>query len=246
MNNDQDLAEKREEVRRTILALKEKTPTTLVLNLFGRWFPKWILEHGLFYWLLQIILINAVIILPGLVLSLILGEMGKWQGLISSWIVAIELAIYGLIIAHSLFRLVFNEIANRVILHITALQDLSVLVTVCRSSGLYFYAFVLLGLVLWSVWTFVGYSIAGVEVGIGLGYMVILEGCLIGIDLHVVFWMMLLSIRLKTFKFELNSFIPASSEVISNLTDILNKIIYFTGAYFAVQTLFVALGFFGH
>jgi hypothetical protein len=57
--------------------------------------------------------------------------------------------------------------------------------------------------------------------------------------------MVLLSSRLKTFRYDLNTFTPANSEIISNLTNMLNKIIYFTGSYFAVLTLVVASGLFG-
>ena len=246
MNENQSLREQQEAARREILALKEKTPTSRVLNLFSRWFPKSILEHGLFYWLLQIILFNAVYFLPGLLISLTLGEMGMWAGKISAWVVCLEMAIYGFIQAHSVSRSVFNDIANYIIRKISDPKDLSALVVFCSSSAEYFYAFVVSGTILWSVWQFSTWLIVQhTSIGFGLGYMAVLAGCLIGVSLHTLFWLILLSIRLKTLNYDLNSFTPANSEVISRLTNILNKIIYFTGVYFAILTLLVASGLLG-
>jgi len=154
MNEQQVLMEKHVEARQAILTLEDKTPPAIILNLFGRWFPKSISDQSLFYWILQIVLIHAVIILPGLLLSLALGEMGKWPKLIYIWFAGTELPIFGFILSHTLFRLAFHELANHTVYKITKLEDLSALVAFCRFSASSMYALSLTGSVLYSAWSF--------------------------------------------------------------------------------------------
>jgi len=242
MNEQQALMEKREEARQAILALKDKTPTTLILNLFDRWFTKPILEYGLFYWLLQIILINAVIILPGLLIALAFGEIGKWSGPIFSWITATELVVFGFIQAYVAFRLAFHELANHTVYKITNFEDLFSLVAFCRSSASSMYVFLIAGGVLWPILNLAPHKDFP---GIGFTYTTIITGFLVGIAIQAVFWVITLANKLRDFQYDLNTFAPANSEVVVRLSDMLNKTVYLTGSFFVVLTLLVSSGLFG-
>jgi hypothetical protein len=238
MNGQQVLMEKREEARQAILTLEDKTPTAIILNLFGRWFPKSISKQSLLYWVLQIVLISAVVILPGSLLSLALGEMGKWSRLFFRLITAYGLVFFGFILAHTAFRLTFDELANHTVLKIANIEDCSALVAFCRSSASSMYVFLVAGSLLWSVWGVV--SVKEFP-GIGLMYMVILAGCLVGVSYQAVFWVITLTNQLKDFQYELNTFTPANSEVVVRLSSMLNMIIYLTGSFFVVLTLYVSI-----
>jgi len=242
MNEQQSLMEKRAEARQAILALEHKTPPAIILNLFGRWFPKSITKQNLFYWITQIALIHGAFILPGLLLSLALGEMEKWSGLSISWFAAIELVIFGLIQAHVLFRWAFHELSNHTVHKITNLDDLAALVSFCKSSASSMYAFLLVGGILWPVWTF--FALTEFP-GVGLFYMVILTGILMGVSLQVVFWVITLANHLKGLQYELNTFMPANSEVVTRLSNMLNKTVYLTGSFFIVVTLLISSGLLG-
>ena len=240
MSEQRVLMEKHEEARRAILALKDKTPTAIILNLFGKWLPQSISKQTLFYWVLQIVLISAVIILPGSLLSLAFGEMEKWSRLIFSWTTAVGLVFFGFILAHAAFRLAFDELANHTVHKIAKVEDCSTLVAFCKSSASSMYAFLIAGGLLWSVWGVV--SVKEFP-GIGLMYMAILAGCLVGVEFQAVFWLIALTNQLKDFQYELNTFTPANSEVVVRLSSMLNMNIYLTGSFFVVLTLYVS--FFG-
>lgn len=242
MNEHQTLTEKREQAHLEIFALKDKIPPAIILNLFDRWFPKSISELNLFYWILQIVLINAAIVFPGLLLSLALGEIEKWPKFISSSIAAIEMAIFGLIQAHVFFRLAFHELANHTVYKIANLEDLSALVAFCRDSASSIYAFLGAGSILWFVWTLSAWREFP---GVGLTFMVIVTGGLVNISLQALFWAITLANKLKDFQYELNTFAPANSEVVIRLSGMLNKIVYLTANFFVVFTLLVSSGFFG-
>src|SRR5512134_2878688 len=119
MEEQQGLLEKREEVRREILALKDKMSTGVVLNLAGRLFPNSISENSPAYWILQIVFLNAVILVPGLSLILAFGEITRLPDNIAAWYTAVELAIYGFLLAHILFRSVLGTISDHIINKIT-------------------------------------------------------------------------------------------------------------------------------
>jgi hypothetical protein len=240
MGEQQVLTEKREEARQAILALEEKTPTAIILNLFGRWFPKSISKHSLLYLVLNIVLMEAVIVLSGSLLSLALGEMGKWSRFIFPLITAVGLVIFGFVLAHVAFRLTFAEFANHTVYKIANVEDCSALVAFCKSSASSMYVFLGAGGLLWSAW---GVFSLREFPGIGLMYMAILAGCLVGVEFQVVFWLIALTNRLKDFQYELNTFAPANSEVVVRLSGMLNMVIYLTGSFFIVLTLYVS--FFG-
>lgn len=241
MNEPQVLIEKREQARQEILALKDKMSTAVVFNFFSRWFPKSFSERSLIYWLAQIILLNAVVILPGLLLASVLGEIKEWPTDVVVWFTAIELAIYGFVLSQSLFRLTYHNIANHFVYKIVDAKDLSALVSFCRSSASSTYVFLVAGGVLWLVLSLL---VLGFH-GVGLTYMVVTTGSLMGGGFQAIFWAIALTNQLKDFQYELNTFTPANSEVVAKLSSMLNKIIYLTGAFFVVLTLLVSSGFFG-
>ncbi len=244
MSENQTLTEKRDEAHRELLALKDETPTAVILNFFGRWFPESVFRYSPVYWLLQIVLINIVILLPGLLISLAFHEIDRWSSLIVSWVVAVELALFGFILAHTLFDIVFGELAHHIVYKMNNIEDISSLVTFCSSAiGNVQALFVA---ILWFIWTPVALISSLHEfVGYGLTFMTIPTGYLIGVDFQTIFWSMALSNQFKHFRYDLNTFVPANSEVISKISGILNMTIYLTGAGFAVLTLLVASGLFG-
>jgi hypothetical protein len=241
MNEHPTLIEKRDQARQEILMLKDKMSPAVVFNFFSRWFPKSSSEQSLVYWLGQVILLNAVIILPGLLLASVFGEIKEWPDNIVAWFAAIELAIYGFLLSQALFRLTYHEIANHFVYKFVDSEDLSAIVSFCRSSASSTYLFLIVG---GGVWLALSLLVLGFH-GIGLTYMVIATGGLMGGGFQAIFWAISLTNQLKDFQYELNTFTPANSEVVAKLSSMLNKIIYLTGAFFVVLTLLVSSGFFG-
>ena len=114
MSEHKGLTEKQGEARQEIFALKDKMSTGVVLNLIGRWFPKSIPESSPIYWLLQIIFLNAVILVPGFLIAWALRELSHLPENIKAWYAAVELAILGFLMANILYRSVLKTISSHV------------------------------------------------------------------------------------------------------------------------------------
>lgn len=242
MEEQQGLLEKREEVRREILALKDKMSTGVVLNLAGRLFPNSISENSPAYWILQIVFLNAVILVPGLSLVLAFGEITRLPDNIAAWYTAVELAIFGHLMAHVLYRSVLGTISGHIINKITNPENLSTLAEYCRSSSTSTYAYLVAGGVIWSIAALIllGFN------GYGLTYMTIPTGFLMGGGFQIVFWAIGLTSLLTDFQYELNTFTPVNSEAVARLSGMLNRIIYLTGGFFVVLTLLTSSPLFGN
>jgi hypothetical protein len=75
-------------------------------------------------------------------------------------------------------------------------------------------------------------------VGFGLSLWYAITGLLAGILLYVPLWFSLLAFNLRNYQYEINVFSPADSEVIDDISNLLNRSIYVLSGVTGVFTLF--------
>lgn len=91
-----------------------------------------------------------------------------------------------------------------------------------------------------------GFGISyGNFVGIGFLITALLGGVIIGIVFYLVFWIGSLAKKLGQYEYELNTFSPADSEIIHNISDMLMRCIYILAFIFAIMTLVVSSNIIG-
>jgi hypothetical protein len=78
-------------------------------------------------------------------------------------------------------------------------------------------------------------------VGWGPSLATIPAGLLIGISFHYLVWSSQIPVHLSDLEYELNHFMPANSELVSKLTNLLNKYLYILAIAFAIITFEVTL-----
>jgi hypothetical protein len=74
-------------------------------------------------------------------------------------------------------------------------------------------------------------------VGFGFLSTTVIVGTLAGLGFYVPFWLNLLTVDLKNYQYDINTFLPADSEIVHNITEILTKRIYILAACFSIFTL---------
>ena len=236
MDQQLELEAKRKEVREEILALKEQTPLTRILNFFGRGF-----KNNIFmFWLSNIIWLHLILFGPWVIIGLIFKENVKTVIFSKPIIIALEFGILGFVTSHLVIQYILDNIANRIIEKINNSDDLSKFLLWFRKSFSVrnVLVFVLPFCVVWASVAVVSFSIASHEfVGFGLALTITLGWLLGALVCYVPYWVTLLASNLKNYQYDLNAFSPADSEIIHAISDMLTKCIYILAIYFAIATL---------
>ena len=227
---------KRREAREEILTWKNKLPSARILNFFGRAFK----NQSWGYWLSNIFLLNLILLSPWIIIGLALKENEKTILIWIPCIIAVEDAILGLIISHIVIQKIWDDTANIVVEKINNGDDLPTFIKWLKGSWSFqnVAPFVLLFCALWVFLALVSLSVAIDEfIGFGLSLTVVLVASLAGIAFYGPIWVSLLASNMKNYQYDINTFSPADSEIINNITDILTKRMSIVAAYFAVITL---------
>lgn len=248
MAKESELIRKRREVKAEILALKNKTAIAIVIKFLGKLSPKFLSEKNPIYWLYQIILLNVLILLPGLLLSVPLGEFERSRDLWIPTVIATEYIVLGFIVAHLAHQILFNDITNRIVERINDIESLAKLINWLKESLSIRVVFVYL-LVFWFLYevlvivvvSFVRHSF----IGFSYTLMAIMGGLCFGILFQYVLWIALLAFQLRNYQYDLNVLLPADSEIVNNISRMSNTQIYLLAAYAAILTLITSLGIFG-
>lgn len=245
MNNPNLITENQKDAQSQILLARTKMPPARVLNLIAKVFPRSFSKQRFSYWVLQIIFLNILIVLPGLLVSLLLDEIKIWPSNIysvTSWMAGIEMAVFGFLLAYLLFQLILKELACYTVYKITAAEDVTSLVYFCNVSASFKFGYILVGSLLWTFWSYFSMS---EYPGVGLSLVIAFTGGFVGLSLQSVIWAIALVNRLMEYKYELSKYSPVNSEVVARLSRLLNQVLYLTSIFFVVLTLLVSSGLFG-
>jgi len=236
MSTETELTQKRQEVREEILTLKESIPSALIFNTLGRAFePK---SPG--YWLTSIVLLNLILLSPWALIGLALGEVQRGVPYFIAGIIGTEGPLIVAVLAHLAVQNILDNIANRVIDNISGVDDLSrFLLWFKHSWSRQNVAATILPFSLtWIILGMIAISIPYHQfAGFGFSVTVVFVGLLVGITSHNYVWTCLLISNLKIHQYDMNTFSPADSEIISNISEMLTNAIYILAAAGAIMTL---------
>lgn len=237
MGSDSELIQKRQEVKAEILGLKEQIPSAQLFNQLGKTFK----HNSAAYWLSNIVLLNIILIGPSILIGLLFGDIDKIVLFRIEGVMATELMIAGMIAGYFAIHAIFDDLANRIIDNITNADDLLKLLNWLKQtwSMQNVLAFALPFALLWALLS-VGSTSFYIHyfVGFGFSLWVSLVGLLAGLLFYVPFWSSLVSFNLRKYRYEMNSFSPADSEIVSDISIMLTSNIYALSASTAVITLF--------
>lgn len=224
---------KRKEVRDEILAMKEKIPTAIMFNFFGRAFK----SQSLGYWLSNFIALNLIAFAPWIFIGLLLNELVSNRYLWYPGSVVIVYFVLSLFLVHILTTNIFKEISNQIITKVNEPEDLDDFLQWFKGS---WSAPIVLRFIVAVAATWVLLGLGGISlayqrfVGVGFSITTIITGVIAGISLYAAFWIGWLGLKLKEYHYELNTFSPLKSEVIYDISNILTKRVYLLAAYVAV------------
>jgi hypothetical protein len=240
MDQQSELESKRREAREEILALKERIPSARIIKWFGRLLSKGATNRSFLYWLSNFIFINLGIFWIWVPVGLVMNELEQRAYLWKAALLATEMQFAALLLNYSLLRMLLDNIADQIVEKINKVDDLSRFASWLNNSwstknvALFVLAF-------WMIWIFLGIGAISITyqafVGFGFSLVIIFIGLLAGIAFHGVYWLNLLISNLRTYQYDLNVFFPASSEIITNISDMLNNQLYGLAIYFAFYTL---------
>jgi hypothetical protein len=234
-----DLEAKRQEVREEILTLKEKIPAARVFNGFGQLLSKGITKHSFVYWLSNIVFLNLVSFWVWVPISLMTQEITQKQSLWRAALMSTEMQIVGLVVNYFLMRRLFDQIAGQIVEKIDNADDLANLVDWLKSSlsGRNVRAFILILHLIWISLGIGGLSFAyQAFVGWGFSLAILCMGLIAAIALQGIYWENTLIYNLRKYQYDLNTFSPVDSEVVSHFSDIFNFQFYGIAIYFAFYT----------
>ena len=235
---ESELTQKRREIMQEILVLKEQIPSARILNGLGKPFKR----NNLGYWLANIVLLNLILLIPWGLVGLALSEIKRTIPIFVPIMLAVETAVFGLVVAHIALQNLLDDLANRIVEKISNADDLSKMLLWLQQT--------------WSVQSVLSYALPfgliwlslGVPslnapihqfIGFGLSLSTFLVGLLAGIAGYIYIWTCLFVSHLKEHQYEMNVFSPADSEILSDISEILTKAIYTLAGLIAVLTLLV-------
>ena len=248
MGKQAELEQKRKDAKEEIFTLRNITALGRVFKFLNKLIPRSLSEKNPLYWLCLIILLNALILLPGLLLTVPLDEFEQSGDLLMPTVIATECIVLGFIVAYESHQILFSSISNRIIEKINDIESLSKLVDWLKASWSIrvISIYILIFWFFYAVLVIAGVSIARCSfMGFGYTLMAIMGGVFFGILFHYVFWITLLVFHLRDYQYDLNALSPADSEIVTNISTTSNTQIYLLAAYFAILTLITSLGSFG-
>jgi riboflavin transporter FmnP len=237
MEQQPKLAQSRASARVKILALKDRTASVFVLDLFGRTFK----GKRFGYWLANILMMNLLMLGPWLIVGHILNEFDKSRDLLITGVIVVEVVIAGVVVGYAAIQDLFHKLAFIVVEKITDESDLrkltdwlrsvwsprSVLPFVLFIGGMWFF----IGAIRLSIWN-------GQFLGIGFFISMVFISLFAGMGFYVTFWVALLALNLRNYQYDLDPILPADSEIVREISEMLMQKIYILATYFAFFTLF--------
>jgi hypothetical protein len=240
MDSKVELKAKHAEAKRKLCALKQQTIFALILNLLDRALPKSLRHNPAASWVIKFFLLNIAVLLPGLVISFLVGEVERTRDFWIPWTIAVEAAIGAFLASHVATQNALDDIETSLVEKIRNTAHVSELTkwldrSWSRKSIL---TYVLPVWLSWVVLSSAGFSVLFNRfVGFGATLVTIPTGFLVGSSLYYILWITRLVYRLRNFDYELNLLAPANSETIRTITEIANKHLYISSVSLAICTL---------
>ncbi len=243
MTAESELIQKRQEVKGEILALKETILSARIFNQLGRAFK----PNSFGYWLSVFVLLNLIVIVPTLLVGLAFKEITKLSSVFVYGLVATEVVVFALVIAHVAVCLIFDDIANQIIEKINNVDDLSKLLLWFKQTWSMQNVSVIANsfCLIWVI-SGVGALSFFIHQFVGFGFLVwcVLNGLLAGVLMYILLWASLLAFNLKEYQYEMNTFSPADSEIINDISEMLMRSIYVLAVAAAIITLVITSSLF--
>jgi hypothetical protein len=142
-------------------------------------------------------------------------------------------------VAHLIGAYIFNQLANKIVVKINRVEKLDEFLRWFRESWSLpsVLKIVTPWAALWAGMGVIGFSFIFQNfVGVGYALTVILTGSFVGLCFHMVVWLCLLALNLRNYEYDLNAYAPADSEVISNISTLMTKCVYWNVMFFAIAT----------
>ncbi len=241
MDRQADLESLRSEARRKILESKQAIPFARLFNGLGRPFR----PNSLGYLLSNIILLNVILLGPAALMALAIGEFERIDRLIVPGVMAIEVLIAGAIVAHLVIQFMLDDLAGQVVGQIDNADDLAKLPLWLQQSWSTrsVTSFVAIVCPL-SVALFVAGFSAPIRQFAGLGFTLasVLAALLAGLLYYAAAWAFRVVASLKAYRYDMNAMLPADSQILSDIADMVTRSIFILAAYFGVVTLLFGSG----
>jgi hypothetical protein len=191
-------------VRKGVIAIKEKTSLTIAFRLLGMLIPRSLSKNNPIYWFCQMILLNALILLPGLLLSVILDDFEQSRDLWEPTVIATEFIVLGFVVAYISHQILFNDIAREIVEKISNAESLSKIINWLKESWSIKVVSVYI-IATWLVYEFlviIAVSIVRQSfIGFSSALMAISGGFCVAILLHYVVWITLLNFQLRDYQY---------------------------------------------
>jgi hypothetical protein len=235
MNTETELIQKRQEAKQQVLALKEQIPSARILNWLGRPFK----HNSLGYWLASVVLLHFILLIPGTLIELVFEDIDIFFRAFVPTTLGTEVVILGFFAGHFAARTALDDIAMHIFDHTKSTEDLSKLLEwlIQTWSAKYVLMVAIPFCLLWVLlaigsWSFYMHRFAS----FGLCLWYVTTGLLAGIVLYILLWFSLLAFNLRNYQYELNAVSPADSEVVYDISHLLNRSIYFVSGVVAIIT----------
>lgn len=251
MSTDTSLIEKREELKRRLIAGEYKTLVDVILDRAGQTIRK--ITHNPqpispWYSSMMLYLIFLLVAFAGLFL---IGEVSDFRQQFTTFSATfVPLALFlgylnvasivaGNIHIHRVFT-TFHESVIDTIESITSLSDFeSWLTAVCNRAA--HVAFSILGGAFVGLYQVSVLKATGITVLLSTAVGTILLNTFSIVFLYLLIQMIVLSVRIGKYQLKLYTAYPASSEVVSRMADLLGSFVYLVAIYATILTLIVAI-----
>lgn len=248
MEQQAEIEARRKELKEEISAIESGTSLDIVYKFLSRFIPRFLPEKNPLNWLFQVILINTLILIPGLLLSAILNDFEQARDLWMPSIVTTQFCALGFIVARASQKRLFNDVSNHIVRKIKDAENLEKLIGWLKQSWSMeiIYPYILLP---WIVYGFL--TLGGVSyfrhsfIGFSSALMAVVAGFFVALLFHYVVWITLFEFHLRDYQYDLNALSPADSEIIIRVSGMSNIQIYILAAFFSIFTLSTSLGTYG-
>jgi hypothetical protein len=248
MTENANLMNRRDELKRQLLVGQNMTLMDKVFDETERMIRALTRMSGPVSIYASSVIILLVIVIPGLLISLLLGETERLADLGLAGIVFVGLGLAALISAKVNVGFVLASFRDHIIDAIESVENLSDLecwlADVCWNRKKNLACSVAFGILFGGIGIFLVSAMQEEFIGLALSFWVLVGTALLGIAIYFVLLMVFLPLRISRYQFKLFAAGPSRSEVIIHLSRILNRYAYVIAAFSAVLTLYFGI-FFG-
>ncbi len=243
MDDNADLLEKREDLKRAMTTSAGKTLPALAFDTVGRIVRVLTRSRRPVSWYYSAAVLTLIILLPGLLIAVLLREIDQVVALGWIWGVAMELVLLATAMAFILTRYFLAVMRDHLVDAIESTGDLADLRRwwadgECIRKSL---AIIIPFSVAWCIVSTLLFSLFWRRfIGFNLTLGTLVCGFLMGMLLYYLLWALHLPPRLSRYHYRLYEVDPINSEVVSYLARMLNRYVFIIAIYVAFATLIAA------